>query len=139
MIRKEAQMPVSYEERLKNGVGVVRLSHILEVERAYGAGRLFAVSSIPPGGSIGRHRHEGDFEIYYILRGSALVTDGDGAEDTLGPGDSMVCFDGDEHSIANAGDSDLEYIAFILYSQNGIAARKRDEGGARTAERENNE
>ncbi|MDR1960803.1 MAG: cupin domain-containing protein [Gracilibacteraceae bacterium] len=126
MIRKAAQLPLSYEDKLKNGTGTVRLRHILEEERGYGAGRLFAVSIIPPGGCIGRHRHEGDFEIYYIMKGKALVVD-NGTEDTLGPGDSMVCFDGDEHSIANAGDCDLEYIAFILYSKNRTEERQNEQ------------
>ena len=118
MIRKAQQQRTSTEPRLKGGRDIIRLKHIIDGSESYGTGRLFAISIIPPGGSIGYHTHAGDFEIYYILKGAAKVVD-NGEEDILGPGDSMVCKDGESHSIENIGDIDLEYVAIILYTNGG--------------------
>lgn len=116
MIRRASEMQTVLEHELKGGRDTTRVMNILEKEELYGTGRLFGVSIIPPGGSIGKHTHSGDFETYYILRGKALVNDnGNIAE--LNPGDMVQCKDGDFHSIENAGDIDLEYIAVILYSE----------------------
>jgi len=118
MIRKAQDQRRSYEHQLKGGKGTIRLLNLLEERESYGTGRLFAISIIPPGCSIGCHTHAGDFEIYYILKGTAKVYD-NGAEDILNPGDSMTCLEGDCHSIENIGDCDLEYTAFILHTERG--------------------
>jgi len=115
MIRKAENQRNSSEFKLKGGEGTIRLKHFLEGQESYKTGRLFAVSIIPPGCSIGCHTHSGDFEIYYILKGTANVTD-NGVSDVLYPGDSMICLEGESHSIENNGDCDLEYIAVILYT-----------------------
>jgi len=118
MIRKVKEQQESFEHELKGGKGSIRLLHLLEESEAYEVGRLFAISIISPGDSIGYHTHTGDFEIYYILKGTAKVVD-NGVEDILHPGDSMTCREGDSHSIENIGDCDLEYVAFILYTKGG--------------------
>ena len=115
MIQKASDLRQSLEPNLKGGNDTVRLLHFLEAEDACGAGRLFGISIIPPGGSIGYHQHCGDFEIYYILKGSARVVD-NGNERRLNAGDAMLCRDGDAHSIENAGTADLEYVAIILFN-----------------------
>jgi len=116
MIKRNADLSIKHEPNLKGGRGTVRIHNILEKEEMNGLGRLFAVSIIPPGGSIGQHTHEGDFETYYILKGRARVNDnGNVAE--LGPGDMTQCGDGHFHSIENIGDVDLEYFAVILYTR----------------------
>lgn len=116
MIQKASQLRRSNEPNLKGGKDTVRLIHFLEPENACGTGRLFGVSIIPPGGSVGYHQHVGDFEQYYILKGTARVVH-NGVEDRLGPGDAMLCREGESHSIENIGETDLEYIAIILYTQ----------------------
>ena len=116
MIRKATEQKKTVEPELKGGRDTVRLTHFLDEEEAYGTGRLFGVSIIPPGGSIGYHTHEGDFEIYYIIKGTAKVIDNED-EDVLHPGDSMICREGESHSIENIGTCDLEYVAIILYTE----------------------
>lgn len=116
MIKRAADIRHNDEVRLKGGSGVIEIVNFLEKDESQGAGRLFAVSIIPPGGSIGYHKHEGDFEIYYFLKGVAHVCD-DGEDAVLSPGDCMVCYDGHSHSIENRGEENLEYIALILYSK----------------------
>jgi mannose-6-phosphate isomerase-like protein (cupin superfamily) len=120
MIRKAADMRLKLEPNLKGGRETTRVINILENEEMFGTGRLFGVSIIPPGGSIGQHTHEGDFETYYILKGSARVND-NGVFYELGPGDMTQCGDGNFHSIENTGDIDLEYLAVILYSGDKIS------------------
>jgi len=116
MIRKAKEQRRSFEPGLKGGRDVINLIHFLEEGESYGTGRLFGISIIPPGGSIGYHTHTGDFEIYYILRGVATVND-NGRQDILMSGDSMTCREGESHSIENNGDCDLEYVAIILYTE----------------------
>jgi len=115
IIRKAKTQRTSLEPELKGGRDITRLIHFLEEDESYGTGRLFGISIIPPGGSIGYHTHVGDFEIYYILKGTAKVID-NGYEDILLPGDSMSCREGESHSIENIGECDLEYVAIILYT-----------------------
>ena len=100
---------------LKDGKKTVKVINFLEGEEAEYKGRLFGISIIPVGGSIGYHQHVGDFEIYYILKGRALVND-NGDEAVLEAGDMMHCKEGDYHSIENIGDDDLQYVALILNS-----------------------
>jgi mannose-6-phosphate isomerase-like protein (cupin superfamily) len=109
-------MSVKLEPNLKGGRDTVRIRNILEKEDLYGLGRLFGISIIPPGGSIGQHTHEGDFETYYILKGRARIND-NGTVAELEPGDMTQCKDGHFHSIENIGDIDLEYLAVILYTR----------------------
>ena len=116
MIRKAGEMRLNDEVELKGGKGTIKIVNILEKEETCGTGRLFGISIIPKGCSIGYHRHVGDFETYYFLKGKAKVND-DGKEDILGPGDCMVCYEGHSHSIENIGDEDLEYLAVILYTE----------------------
>lgn len=66
----------------------------------------------PPGGSIGYHPHLGEEEIYYILRGEAIVND-NGDVCKLGPGDAVLTGGGASHSIENSGKENLEFIAVI--------------------------
>lgn len=118
MIKKAEDIDIELQPHLKGGKDTVRIVKILEQNEMYGTGRLFGVSIIPPGGSIGQHTHTGDFETYYILKGKALVND-NGNFCELGPGDMTQCRDGNYHSIENIGNIDLEYMAVILYSVKG--------------------
>lgn len=116
MIRKHDQLKIDVQKEFRGGKGSVTLEHFMDNQMANGAGRLFALTTIPPGASVGFHKHEGDSEVYYILEGSALVND-NGTEVTLAPGDINFCPDGNSHSIENTGSTDLKYIAIILFTE----------------------
>ena len=117
MIKRKAEIEGKVLTNFKDGVGDVTMYHFLTEQEARGTGRLFVKTVIEqPGNSIGTHKHEGDMEAYYILKGKALVSD-NGTDVTLEPGDCNVCPDGQSHSIKNVGDGPLEYMAVILYTK----------------------
>lgn len=113
MIRTADQMRIEFLPNLKDGKETVKVINFIESEEAGDKGRLFGISIIPVGGSIGYHQHVGEFEIYYILQGKALVND-NGHNAVLEAGDMMRCKEGDYHSIENIGDNNLQYVALIL-------------------------
>lgn len=116
MILKASDMKVAVNNEFLGGKGTLTNTHFLNNEDTCGAGRLFVKSMLTPGSSIGYHTHKGDFENYYILTGKALVND-NGVEHILEPGDSILCKNGESHSIENVGDTDLEYIALIIFDK----------------------
>ena len=116
MIKRASEMKVDVHHEFLGGKGTLTNVNFLDKENAAGAGRLFAKSILTPGSSIGYHTHKGDFENYYILKGKALVND-NGVEYTLEAGDAILTKNGSSHSIENIGDTDLEYIALILFDK----------------------
>lgn len=114
MVRTRKEQTVEFAS-VRGGKGKAELHKILNgAGELYGKGRLFNHMILPPGCSVGEHRHEGDNEIYYILRGSGSYND-NGNPVRLFPGDTAVCNDGECHSLVNDGDEPLELIALILY------------------------
>jgi mannose-6-phosphate isomerase-like protein (cupin superfamily) len=97
------------------GKGEIKVTKFIAKDDFHGKGRLFAHNVIEPGCSIGLHRHEGDFEAYYILRGRGTVND-NGAICEVGPGDVVYTDDGQSHSIENTGDETIELIALVLFA-----------------------
>lgn len=106
---------VDKTKALKDGKGLTTVLNFFNEEDFANKGRLYGISIIEKGGSIGKHTHIGDQEAYYILEGKGLYLDND-EEYEVGPGDFLFCKDGDSHSLENIGDIDLKYIALILYT-----------------------
>lgn len=116
MITKASDLRHTSSSEMRGGKGTVAMTHFLEQADSQGAGRLFVYTVMPPGSSIGKHIHEGEYEVYYILEGVAHVMDND-EPGILEPGDCMICKDGDTHSIENRGDADLKAIFLILHTK----------------------
>ena len=114
MIRRSNEMREERIHELKGGRGTLTLFHILEKDELSGKGRLCAREIIAPGNSVGFHKHEGDFELYYVLEGKGLLND-NGFETTIRRGDVVRTGHGESHSIENVGDKDLELITIILF------------------------
>ncbi len=114
MIRKNKDR-TSFAKEMFGGPGLMKASQILNADEFCGKGRLFNHVVLEPGSGVGLHRHKNDFEVYYLLKGTATYND-NGREVEVGPGDVMVCPDGEEHSIVNTGTTDVEMIALILFS-----------------------
>ena len=68
--------------------------------------------TLPPGATIGKHTHEGDSEIIYILSGTGEVFY-DGDIIPLEAGQCHYCPKGHSHSLINDGDEDLIFFAVV--------------------------
>ncbi|MBR3367086.1 MAG: cupin domain-containing protein [Lachnospiraceae bacterium] len=116
MIRKKQDCQIEYREHMRGGDGTVKLTGFISgPEELCGTGRLFSRIALEPGCSIGFHVHEGDSELFYILRGTGIYNDG-GTEVTVQEGDVTICPAGTGHGMANRSDEVLEMIAVIVYA-----------------------
>lgn len=113
MIKKKADVEVVDLEGFQGGKGIVNLKKFVVDEDIYSKGRFFAYSTLHVGCSLGYHKHTGEFEIYYFLKGKARGND-NGTMVELEPGDVFICREGCSHGLENVGDCDLEYISIIL-------------------------
>ena len=68
---------------------------------------------LPPGVSIGVHRHEDDEEYYYILAGRGTMTL-DGERFLVAAGDVTAIFPGGSHGLENDSDADLRVLVIGL-------------------------
>jgi mannose-6-phosphate isomerase-like protein (cupin superfamily) len=115
MIRHTAHIPHEMKERLFGGQGGLDCIPLLTGDEFHGKGRTFSVNTLKPGHSVGVHAHQGDFEVYYILKGEGLYHD-NGVDVRVKAGDVAYTWDGQSHGIINDGAEDLEMIALILFT-----------------------
>ena len=72
------------------------------------------VAALPPGTSIGRHRHDTDQEEFYlVLTGSGTIFR-DGFELAVRSGDVVRNRPGGVHELRNSGDGELRIFVFEL-------------------------
>ncbi|GGZ14960.1 hypothetical protein GCM10010300_68700 [Streptomyces olivaceoviridis] len=99
------------KERDHGGLGTI-LAHRVFARRPGGPGADFIdLAVLPPGTSIGRHRHGADRETYIVLDGGGLMYR-DGEEFRVGPGDVVVNDPHGEHGLLNDGERDLRLLVF---------------------------
>jgi len=113
MIQKSADRKMESRSAMRGGTGTVTINHFFNKEEMTAKTRLCASLTIPPGASIGPHQHEGEDEVYVVTRGTGLLDDGK-AKTPVTVGDAILTGNGESHSIANAGTTDLEIIAVIM-------------------------
>lgn len=113
MIKRANLMVSDFCEREQGGKGTVEIMHIYKPEELSGNAKLCAVIKIKPGCSIGYHRHVDEEEIFYVIRGEALIVD-DGEKEVIGVGDSHLIKSGSYHSVENVGKELLEVMALIF-------------------------
>ena len=113
MVVRSSELTPEKISNMRGGKGEVEMTHLLSRETMRNRARLFARMKLPPGSSVGLHRHDGEFEIYYILSGEGVFHD-NGKDVPIKAGD--VCFtdSGESHSIENTGDENLEFLAVII-------------------------
>jgi quercetin dioxygenase-like cupin family protein len=115
MIRTGSECNIEYREHMRDGDGTVQLTHFIAgPDELCGKGRLFSKITLNPGCGIGYHVHEGDAELFYILKGTAEYSD-NGTIKTVTAGDVTICPPNTGHSIANRTDEIVELIAVIVY------------------------
>ena len=114
MIRKAEEMRLDKKFEWLGGKGEVDVIHIMEKEELQNKGRFFALNVLRPGTSIGTHPHYGEIEAYYVTKGEGLLED-DGVKKPIKVGELGYLGVGKSHSIENTGDTNLEFIALILF------------------------
>ena len=113
MIRQPNEFSSETRTNMRDGNGEILITHLLKTEQDLkSSARMFAKLTIEKGCSIGYHEHINEEEIFYILKGTALLND-NGYEKILQAGDIAVTSNAG-HSIANAADETLEVLAVIL-------------------------
>lgn len=100
--------------QIKGGKGIVSAASLLDLADFNGKGRLFNHSVLKSGCSVGLHKHDGEMEVYYILKGQGVYDD-NGTLIPVAAGDVTLCRNGESHMLENTGTEDLEFIALILF------------------------
>ena len=77
---------------------------------------MFAELQLKPGCSIGTHRHEGEYEIFFCKEGEITLND-NGTERLMHAGDFALCRDGEEHGIANRTNELAAVYAAIIKTE----------------------
>ena len=113
MFHLNNEMTNEIKSNLRGGVGDLNFCHLFSKEDLGGRADMLAVVTLQPGQSVGEHPHNGNGEVYYLLSGSATVTE-DGERRILNPGDGEFCADGHSHSILNHTDEPATFLALIL-------------------------
>ena len=114
MIKHKNELRRESVESLRGGKGTTEFIHLLEKDQFHSKGRLFAHTILKPGASIGYHKHEGDYEGYYIIKGEGTFND-NGREYPVRAGDFTLIDVGESHGLENTGKEDLELIALVLF------------------------
>lgn len=113
MVRKAEEMEREIRERMRDGKGEVRITHIFKPDELKGKVRLVAEITLEAGCSIGKHEHAGEEEIFYIIEGEATVDD-NGEVRHVTAGDAILTGGGGYHAIENTGTGPLRIMAVIL-------------------------
>lgn len=114
MIRRKNEYTVDIREEMRGGEGKVKIEHLWDEKNELKSKiRLMAKITLEPGCGIGLHSHDGEEEIFYIIKGTAQAED-DGKTAILNPGDTILTGNGAKHSIKCAGDKPVEMTAFIV-------------------------
>jgi len=112
MIVHRSEMKIEKKERLRDGEGIICITHLVGTDAEKNV-RLLAEITMDPGCSIGYHKHDSETEYYFILSGTGLVND-DGREVEVAKGDSVITGNGASHSIKNTGSVPLIFQAVII-------------------------
>jgi quercetin dioxygenase-like cupin family protein len=114
LLRKKSEMPAKDIERCHEGSGAIHWIGVLDGESPGGKQLRFIHDDVlPPGTSIGIHRHTKDQEYYYIVSGRGIMTL-DGREYEVAAGDIAAVFPGGSHGLENRSDGDIRVIVISV-------------------------
>jgi uncharacterized cupin superfamily protein len=72
-----------------------------------------SLNRLPPGSSIGLHRHDGEEDFYYCVEGEGIVTD-NGVEHAFRPGVFQITRSGETQALRNTGSTDLVWLGGLI-------------------------
>jgi quercetin dioxygenase-like cupin family protein len=114
LLKKREEMVREPLENCHDGVGALDWTIVLDHNDLKGRVLNFIHDDIlPPGVSIGYHKHSGDEEYYYIVSGEGTMTlDGESMKVT--GGDITAVYPGGMHALENTGTEDLRIIVISV-------------------------
>jgi mannose-6-phosphate isomerase-like protein (cupin superfamily) len=113
--KKHKDMPRQPLENCHGGKGALDWIEVLGEEDLKQGGVDYIHDDIlPPGVSIGIHRHDEDEEYYYILSGKGMMTLDQERIEVTG-GDITAVYPGGMHGLENTGNADLHIIVFSVH------------------------
>jgi len=95
-----------------DGMGHIGFARLAEATGTVGACNFIDLAVVPPGASIGRHRHsDAEEEFYLVLDGTGTMWC-NGEEFSVRSGDLIRNRPGGEHGLENTGDGDIRLFVF---------------------------
>ncbi len=99
--------------QLRDGSGIVNILDVVPCEDLPEKCRMFSVVTLQKGCSIGRHDHQNETEVYYVLEGEGVLDD-NGKQTKIQSGECTLCGPGQYHAISNQKDVPLIFVAAII-------------------------
>ena len=107
-------------DRNHGGQGVIQFRRLLTGKDFAGPIEFVDFTVIPPGSTIGIHRHDGNEEIYLIAAGRPRVAV-DGEETRLKRGSIAVVHSGQTHQLLNDTSDDVEiFVVQVALEKNSL-------------------
>ena len=113
MIRKANELTKEIRNDMRGGKGAVTIQHYFKKEEIKAKCRLCSRLTLPPGASIGMHKHETEDELFIIESGNGIIDTGR-EKIKVAAGDAVLTGNGEEHALINDGRGPLEVIAIIM-------------------------
>ncbi len=111
MIIREKSTSV-IRKNLLGGKGEVQVESLFSPDEFESDVRFCSRVTLAEGCSIGLHQHIDEDELYFIISGRGIVSDGETVTEVIA-GTSVLTRSGESHSIENKENEDLVMIAVI--------------------------
>jgi mannose-6-phosphate isomerase-like protein (cupin superfamily) len=105
-------------ERLLGGKGVAQYRRALGPEDFFSNWEYVDHIVLPPGASLGRHRHQHMEEIFYVMDGTGSAEVGKESA-PIKKGDAVPIMLNEPHAMVNNGTADLEFMVIGITMEKG--------------------
>jgi mannose-6-phosphate isomerase-like protein (cupin superfamily) len=105
--------------KVGGGIGTAHIEYSFTRDKAL-AGQSFkeiAQLTLPPGATVGLHKHESNEDAYIVISGTGNFVDTAGKETPVKPGDITIARKGESHGINNTGNVPLVFYYLISAQQ----------------------
>ena len=114
MIKRNGSYELEERPQMKGGPGTVTMEKYFKKEEFGGEHvRVCSKLILPPGSGIGLHAHNGEDEVYIVLKGKGRVNDNGNISD-ISVGDTVLTGRGESHSVECIGTETLEILALVV-------------------------